>query len=105
MDEKTYKITLSDGTILENLRLNGNNFISNVRVEEAIFIGNCSPLTINNGEVDDIHEHAELVQVVQHGDESWFVLRDLTDAELRERQLRSDVDYLAMMTETDLMEG
>lgn len=105
MDEKTYKITLADGTALENLRLNGNNFISDVRVEEDIFVGNCSPLTINDGENDEVHEHAELVQVVQNGDESWIVLRDLSDDELRERQLRSDVDYLAMMTDTDLMEG
>ena len=28
MDEKNYTITLEDGTQIENLRMNGNNFIS-----------------------------------------------------------------------------
>ena len=33
MEDKIYKITLADGTVLENLTLNGNNFISGENIE------------------------------------------------------------------------
>lgn len=36
MDDKIYKITLSDGTVLDNLRLNGNNFISSSEIDESV---------------------------------------------------------------------
>ena len=28
MEDKTYSITLADGTVIDDLKLNGNNFIS-----------------------------------------------------------------------------
>lgn len=42
MDEKTYRITLADGTILDNLTMNGNNFISEEAIDASIFDGTCS---------------------------------------------------------------
>lgn len=50
MDDKIYKITLADGTVIDNLKLNGNNFISPVEIDETIFDGNCLNVTINDGE-------------------------------------------------------
>ena len=38
--EKSWKITLADGTKLENLSLNGNNFVSENEITEDIFEGN-----------------------------------------------------------------
>ena len=35
MEEKIYKITLGDGSEISNLKLNGNNFISTEKIEEA----------------------------------------------------------------------
>ena len=49
MDEKTYRITLADGTILDNLTMNGNNFISEGAIDASIFDGTCSPVIINDG--------------------------------------------------------
>ena len=46
MDDKIYKITLADGTVIDNLKLNGNNFISPVEIDETIFDGNCLNVTI-----------------------------------------------------------
>lgn len=54
MDDKIYKITLADGTVIDNLKLNGNNFISPVEIDETIFDGNCLNVTINDGEKDDV---------------------------------------------------
>ena len=44
----------------------------------------------------------ECVQVTKNADEYWFVLRDITDSERASIKLRSDVEYLAMMTGVEL---
>ena len=102
MDEKIYKITLADGTEIRNLRLNGNNFISDAPVAAEIFEGNCSAVIINDGENDEFHENMELVQITPVGDEYWFVLRDLTAAELKQIKMQSDIEYVAMMAGVEI---
>lgn len=102
MDEKIYTITLKDGTQIENLRVNGNNFISQEQINPEIFDGNLGEVTINDGENDEVHENMGLVQVTQMGDEYWFVLRDIPASEIANEKLRSDLDYLAMMTDVEI---
>ena len=105
MDTKTYTITLSDGTVISDLTLNGNNYISKTPVDAAIFVGNCSPVVISDGENEETHENAECVQVAQYGDEYWIVLRDLSEQEIRDLKTRSGIDYIAMMADIDLEEA
>lgn len=38
----SYTITLADGQKISNLEMNGNNFVSEERVDESIFDGNYS---------------------------------------------------------------
>ncbi len=89
MNTKTFTITLSDGTQLKDLQLNGNNFVSKSKVTQDTFRDKLSPVTIQgNAETDcfgliGTHEHMELVQIVHytkavHGCEDgyYFVLRD-----------------------------
>lgn len=102
MDNGIYKLTLSDGTVISNLRMNGNNFVSLAQISESLFDGNLSEVIINDGEFDEVHGPMELVQVTKVGAEYWFILRDLTKKELEEAKLRADIDYIAMMTEIDL---
>lgn len=103
MEEKRYSITLADGTVLGDLRLNGNNYISNQPIDESVFEDNCAPVIISsNGENKEIHEVMELVQVAEVAGEYWFVLRDISTKELADIKLRSDVEYLAMMTGVEL---
>jgi len=72
MEDKIYKITLSDETVLDNLRLNGNNFISSSEINESVFDGNCSIVTINDGEKDEVHMNMELVQITKVNDKYWL---------------------------------
>lgn len=102
MDDKRYSITLADGTLFENLRLNGNNFISRVPVIPEAFAGNCSPVTISDGETETVHEYAELVQITIYNGEYWIVLRDLSPEEIRRIKMESDIQYLAMMSGVEL---
>ena len=46
MEKRTWKITLADGTSLDGLDLNGNNYISSAAVAEATFAGKLSSVTI-----------------------------------------------------------
>ncbi len=102
MDEKIYVITLANGTEIGNLRLNGNNFISKAPIDATIFEGNCSPVIIRNGESEEIHENMELVQITPIGEDYWFVLRDLSAAELEKIKMQSDIEYVAMMARIEI---
>jgi hypothetical protein len=102
MAEKNYKITLADGTEIKNLRLNGNNYISKEPVTSSVFESNCSPVIINDGIRDELHSNMELIQITEVNDEHWFVLRDLSSEELAQIKIRSDIEYLAMMTGVEL---
>ncbi|HNX62855.1 MAG TPA: hypothetical protein PKN45_09455 [Candidatus Limiplasma sp.] len=101
MDD-VYQIILSDGVTISNLRLNGNNFVSNTPISATVFTGKLSPVTIRKNDVPEIHEHMELVQVTRMGSEYWFVLRDITEQELSQIKLRADVDFIAMMADVEL---
>lgn len=102
MEDKIYTVILSNGTRLENLRLNGNNFISNVPVTKETFEGNMVPTIISDGIHMDHHEHMDLVQITQEDGKYWFILRDVPVNELYLQKLNSDIQYLSMMTGVDL---
>lgn len=102
MDNKTYTITLTDGTIIENLTLNGNNYISKEQLSEEMFDDNCRTIVISDGEKEEVHKNMELVQIVENNNEYWFVLREITEQELAQLQIQSSIEYLAMMTGVEL---
>ena len=102
MEDKVYTIILADGTELTGLRLNGDNYISSAAVSADVFEDNCSPVIISDGENDEIHENMELVQVTNVGDEFWFILRDMTAAELEKIRMQADIEYIAMMADIEL---
>lgn len=102
MDEKTYKITLADGTVIDNLKLNGDNFISGENINPEIFDGSCSPVVIDDGSIEEIHDNMDFVQVTKVGEEFWFVLRDISLEELARIKLQSDIEYVAMMAGVEL---
>lgn len=71
-----YKITLADGTTLENLVLNGNNFIAQTAVDDAVFEDNMATVTITNledGTAEQIEDGVLLSNIVREGC-SWIVL-------------------------------
>lgn len=71
-----YKITLSDGTELNDLVLNGNNFIAQTAVDDAVFEDNMATVTITNledGTTEQIEDGVLLSNIVRDG-KSWLVL-------------------------------
>lgn len=104
--EKSFKITLADGTQLKNLKLSGNNYISKVKITEDDFKGKLSKITIENetDKTSEELEHIELVQIVHYEDGYYFVLRQLSADEIDKLKMQGDIEYLAMMTNTDMEE-
>ena len=70
-----YSVTLSDGTKLDNLALNGNNLVSSTKLTEGDFKDRLSKVAItdDDGKSTDYTDMV-LIQVTQVGDESWFIL-------------------------------
>lgn len=100
--EETWKITLSDGTQLKDLKLSGNNFISETKVTSEMFEGKLSKVIVEgqeNGQpVKNEYGQMELILIDDHH----FVLRALSQDEIDKMKMQGDIEYLAMMTNTDL---
>ncbi len=76
-----YKITLHDGTVLENLELNGNNFISENVIDDSVFDGNLDTVTITDGKTAETYTDMKLLSNRVDGGKSWFVLGEKTEQE------------------------
>ena len=104
--EESFKITLADGTQFKNLKLNGTNYISKTKITEDDFKGKLSKVIIENETEKKSEEfkHMELVQIVHYEDGYYFVLRELSEQELKDIKIQGNLDYLAMMVDVDLEE-
>lgn len=103
MEEMIYTITLADGTVLNNLRLNGNNFVSETEVTEDMFAGKLKRVVISDGENEQVLNYAELIQIAHYGDNGWyFILREIPADVLEKARFEATLDYIAMMAGIDL---
>ena len=84
-----YKITLHDGTILDDLELNGNNFISEKMIDDCVFFGNLDTVAISNGETTVTYSDMKLLSNRVDGGKSWFVLGEKTEQEKTTERLMS----------------
>lgn len=102
MVDNIYIITLENGITIENLKLNGNNFVSLKPIDPAIFDGNLGHVVISDGENEEQYENMELVHITQMGDEYWIALKNIPDSEIVNLKMRCDIDYLAMMLDVEI---
>ncbi len=99
MEEKIYKITLSDGTEISNLKLNGNNFISTEFEESA---DNCSQVTISDGTTETVHPNMELVQIADRFQGNTGLSLEIFLRRSSRTKMQSDIAYIAMMSNVEL---
>ncbi len=67
-----------------------------------MFDGKLSKVTATDGENILEWNHAELVQITHPDNRWWFVLRELSPEELFRAATKAKLDYLALVTDTDL---
>ena len=94
--EKSFTITLGNGTVLENLSLNGNNYISKEEVTEDIFTKEAlAEVTISDGETETVIEDAILVQAIEWQGEYWFILAEKSPAQKEREELLAELEAQA----------
>lgn len=87
-----YTITLSDGTKLKNLELNGNNYISKTILEDSVFEGKLDTVVISDGEKSETFTDMKLMSNRVDGGKSWFVLGEKTAQEKKEEAIAAVLD-------------
>lgn len=102
MEDLIYTMVLSDGTTIENLRKNGDNYISATKLTADMFEGKLSEVTVKTSEDEVVMENMDLVQITEMDGECWFVLRQFSSIELAIAKMSSDIDFLAMMQDAEL---
>ena len=102
MEDLIYTMVLSDGTIIENLRKNGDNYISASKLTADMFEGKLSEVTVKTSENEVVMENMDLVQITEMDGEYWFVLRQFSATELAMAKMSSNIDFLAMMQDVEL---
>lgn len=96
-----YTITLKNGTVLKNLKRNGNNFIAEGVIEDSVFVGNLDTVTITDGETTKTYTDMRLMHNRVEDGRSWFVLGEKTQQqktmERLEKVLSSNVQSITDM--------
>lgn len=89
-----YKVELNDGTILNNVSLNGNNYIPK-KLNRDIFTNNLDKVTItdSDGGVEVLHN--QKVQFAKIGGIETFILSAKTKEELEKEQLKQENESLS----------
>lgn len=88
-----YKITFKDGTQLENLELNGNNFISPVILSDAVFEGKLGEVRVFDSETETETVYKDMVLIANRvfDGKSWFILAEKTEDD-KERERITDME-------------
>lgn len=79
-----YTITLNNGTKLENLELNGNNYIAEGVIKDSVFQDNLASVTITDGKTTETYTDMVLISNRVDGGRSWFILGVKSEKEKQE---------------------
>ena len=99
------KIILSDGNIIDNLTLNGNNYISNNVLSDDIFTDGLSIVTVIDGDISTEYKNMKLIQNIVLDNKSWFILAEKTEEEILKERLKSTEDALMILMDLQTMGG
>ena len=106
--EKQFTITLSDGTVLDNIGLTGNNYISKKKIKDEVFSDTAlKRVEILDKETGDIEvlENQALVQNIKYEDEYWFIFRTKSDTELLAEVVEAQAELIqALETRVETLE-
>lgn len=89
-----YTITLSNGTALSGLVLNGNNFIAPNEIADSVFDGNLGTVTISDGEKEDVYADMVLLSNIVRDGQSWIVLDRKSEEEKRQEARDQEIAEL-----------
>jgi len=98
-----YTIKLNNGTIISNLVLNGNNFISDKIISDDIFTNNLDKVEISDGESTRVYNDMMLVANRVIDGKSWFILMEKTPEQKEKEALEAIItDIYKTLVSKDL---
>jgi len=98
-----YTIKLNNGTIISNLVLNGNNFISDEIISDDVFSDNLGLVEISDGENTQIYNDMVLVANRVIDGKSWFILTEKTPEQKEKEALEATItDIYKTLVSKDL---
>ena len=89
-----YKITLSDGTQLENLTLNGNNYIAQGEIADSVFEDKLGTVKIFDGESEEVCTDMVLLSNIVRDGKSWLVLGQKSEQQKAEEDRNRTIEEL-----------
>ena len=105
------KITLANGKQIADLTMNGNNYVSESVIDRAIFSNNLHRMLVEKTTTDQDgnpvitkqqYENMSLVYFDVQNGKTYFVINPVSELEMQIAKIRSNIDYLAMMTGNDI---
>ena len=98
-----YTIKLYDGTVLDNLELNGNNFISDKIISDDTFNDTLNKVEISDGESTRVYNDMMLVANRVIDGKSWFILAEKTPEQKEKEALEAIItDIYKTLVSKDL---
>ena len=98
MEETNAKIIFSDGTEL-NTDVNGSCFIVDSKPD---FPDNLSDIQIVKGDNKEAIDYGMIIEAAGIDNRYWFSIIEIPESERAAKQIRSDVDFIAMELDIDL---
>jgi len=98
-----YSIKLNNATILTNLALNGNNFISDKIISDDTFNDTLNKVEISDGESTRVYNDMMLVANRVIDGKSWFILMEKTPEQKEKEALEAIItDIYKTLVSKDL---
>lgn len=94
----TVSLTLADGTVLADLKVNGDNFISETDIIDKLTPANLVKIAIDGGELGAM----KLAGYREYPDGYHFVLIEKKQSELEIERLSAKLEYVAIMTDVEV---
>lgn len=96
------KIILNNGNTVENLTLNGNNYISDDILSDDAFADGLSIVTVVDGDNSTEYKNMKLIQNIVIDGKSWFILAEKTEEEVLKERLKSTEDALMILMDLQM---
>lgn len=99
---KLYTIKLADGTTIENLELNGNNYIANTIIDDSVFVDNLDSVEISDGETTETCTNMRLLSNIARDGRSWIVLGQKSEEQIEKEKLENKLIEMQLLIDTML---
>ena len=94
-------IELSDGSVIQELEVDGNCLISENNISNELLTDDLLSEIVIDGIT---YKNVTLVRKWVRDNKTWLALRQKSEDEIWKEQYKSNLDYIAMMSNVDLEE-